>query len=63
MGEPNFLVQKKLISKVHYVVAQWADGSKVKVGRFPTKAAAERWVHYKSRHWLKDWLARNRPAA
>jgi hypothetical protein len=63
MDEPTFFVRKKLLSKLHYVVAQWSDGSKIKVGRFPTKPEAERWIHYKSRHWLKDWMARGRPAA
>ena len=62
MSEPTFTVQKKLISKAYYVMARWPDGRKVKVGRFPNKTDAERWVQYKSKSWLQEKLAQ-KPAA
>jgi len=55
---PSFMPRKGVLMREYHVVVKWADGRRMKVGRFLRKPDAARWIEQKS----ADWLAENRTA-
>jgi len=57
-GTPKFKPRKGVLSREYYVLVEWPDGRRTKVGRFSRKPDAARWIARNS----SDWLAQQ-PAA
>jgi hypothetical protein len=55
---PTFVPRKGVLLREYHVVVKWADGRRMKVGRFLRKPDAARWIEQKS----ADWLAENSTA-
>lgn len=45
---PSFLPRKGVLVREYHVVVTWPDGRRLKVGKFPRKPDAVRWIEQKS---------------
>jgi hypothetical protein len=57
-GAPTFLARKGIMLREYHVVALWPDGRREKIGRFPRRPDAARWIAQKSTEWLAEHFAR-----
>ena len=49
---PVFLPRKGVLMREYHVLVRWPDGRRMKVGRFPCRPDAARWIAHKSVDWL-----------
>lgn len=54
---PKFTPRKGVLSREYHVLVIWPDGHRLKVGRFPRKPDAARWIERKSSEWLVEQRA------
>lgn len=51
-GRPTFLPRKGVLMREYHVLVLMLDGRRLKVGEFPRKPDAVRWIKEKSADWL-----------
>jgi len=49
---PIFLPRKGVLRREYHVLAVLPDGRRIKIGQFPRKPDAARWIAHKSADWL-----------
>ena len=49
---PVFTPRKGVLAREYHVLVVWQDGRREKVGQFPRKPDAARWIKQKSAEWL-----------
>ncbi len=49
---PTFLPRKGVLRREYHVLAVLPDGRRIKIGQFPRKPDAARWIAHKSADWL-----------
>lgn len=49
---PTFVPRKGVLLREYYVLVTWANGRRMKVGRFLRRPDARRWIEQKSAEWL-----------
>ena len=54
---PTFTPRKGVLLREYHVIVTWADGRRVKVGKFLRRPDARRWIEQKSAEWLAQHLA------
>jgi len=52
---PTFAPRKGVLLREYHVLVRWADGRRVKVGRFSGKPDAQCWIKQKSTEWLTEF--------
>ena len=55
--DPSFEPRKGVLIREYHVVVTWPDGRRLKVGQFPRKPDAVRWIKQKSAEWLAQSYA------
>ena len=53
---PKFLPRKGVLMREYHVLVTWPDGRRLKIGQFPRKPDAVRWIQQKSADWLAQYL-------
>ena len=54
---PVFTPRKGVLAREYHVLVVWQDGRRKKVGQFPRKPDAARWIKQKSAEWLAQRYA------
>ncbi len=54
---PSFAPRKGVLLQEYHVLVVWPDGRRLKVGRFPRRCDAARWITQKSALWLDHFKA------
>ncbi len=54
---PVFTPRKGVLVREYHVLVVWPDGRREKVGLFPRKPDAARWIKQKSAEWLAQYYA------
>ncbi len=58
-GAPKFTPRKGVLMREYHVLVIWPDGRRMKIGEFPRKPDAARWIQQKSADWLARYLETN----
>jgi len=53
---PTFVPRKGVLLREYHVLVKWADGRRTKIGTFPRKPDARRWIEQESADWLAEHL-------
>ena len=53
---PKFTPRKGVLMREYHVLVIWPDGRRMKIGQFPRKPDAARWIQKKSADWLAQYL-------
>jgi hypothetical protein len=56
---PKFTPRKGVLMREYHVLVTWPDGRRMKIGEFPRKPDAARWIQQKSADWLARYLETN----
>jgi len=56
---PKFAPRKGVLMREYHVLVTWPDGRRMKIGQFPRKPDATRWIQQKSADWLAHYLETN----
>jgi hypothetical protein len=51
-GRPTFLPRKGVLVREYHVLVIMPDGRRLKVGKFPRKPDAARWIKENSANWI-----------